>query len=938
MKKITLLLTLLLCVAGTAWAQFTQKWSQASAPWPNEAVDASKIPANLVICDRNHDANHTATRMGLMPVTLTTPGQVTVEFVYTGGSHAVHTLGVDIVNESGVVVQQHYENGHIGTNARKTYTLDMSAATAGNYTLRYFVCHKASDHEVTNTAGTINVTGLAKRKYTDVANASAIASNKAYILYTAKAGVRVNPAGTGLFALGDGSRSSELDEKCKFAFITDPADNSKKYLWSVSQNGFVTKTGAISTQAADALTFDASSTTDDTEDNNGLKIKFSTGSDKVFQVNSAFTGVVIGQSTTQSVYNTFHICEAGDFNPSAATALLNNRISFTYSYTVNGTQVATEAVNNVFVGANYPAPTTLESYVDYTALSGTVAADDAGTTKEIVCQAAPNSQFTLSTDGSYFGLVTRDQGKALKVVNGQPGLTFTLLGLNNWTADAEAYSWTLEGTWYEGFKLKNKAGYYLAPGTSNNDGTALTLTSKAAQAILLCVNKYDATQYLFYVKGTERYLSDHGGTTNSLLKYYNGKNTNFNDGGSKFTVYDVTEAYQVNKWKNERTPLNNKPYVGCYTADYSAAINACTKVAHCIEFDNTHSTLAFDATKYYMFVNAHNRSAAIYEDYATENSETGGYRVKQGTITGNRVPFLWKFQLIDDGDFAGKYFIKNPNGNFFNKVVHGSQLNTTNTSSATGGNTNDASTSTVFTLTKDYITSPGMMNIRWWRNASVMDGTLDRNGDGTISSWNADGTNNDWYILPVESIELDITAAGWASVNLPFAVQMPAGVTAYAVTRVEGNTVYGEEITGGIVPAYTPVFVAGTEGTKTLSILYGNNSSYAKTNKLHGSTKPETVTAGQYYGLKANGAAATLVPYNVTTLPANKAVLAASNVPAESGNAAALLFDFSGDVTGINPAISAGEKEVYYDLNGRVVAFPANGVFVKSNGQKVLIK
>ena len=198
---------------------------------------------------------------------------------------------------------------------------------------------------------------------------------------------------------------------------------------------------------------------------------------------------------------------------------------------------------------------------------------------------------------------------------------------------------------------------------------------------------------------------------------------------------------------------------------------------------------------------------------------------------------------------------------------------------------------------------------------------------------------NNWYILPVESIDLDITAAGWASVNLPFAVQLPAGLTAYAVTRVEGNTVYGEEITSKIVPANTPVFVAGNEeGTYALNILYDNNERYTGTNKLHGSTKPETVGDGEYYGLKANGNTASLVPYKVTTLPANKAVLAASNVPAQANAAAELLFDFSGDVTGINPAISVGEKEVFYDLNGRVVAFPANGVFVKSNGQKVLIK
>ena len=102
-------------------------------------------------------------------------------------------------------------------------------------------------------------------------------------------------------------------------------------------------------------------------------------------------------------------------------------------------------------------------------------------------------------------------------------------------------------------------------------------------------------------------------------------------------------------------------------------------------------------------------------------------------------------------------------------------------------------------------------------------------------------------------------------------------------------------------------------------------------------TKQTVGTAGEVYILAANaaGEAAMLqvTDENDRTLPANKAYLGSAD-----GTAAVKAFSF-GPATGIgNVPTAAGADEVFYDLRGRRVFYPAHGVFVKGNGQKVYIK
>lgn len=77
----------------------------------------------------------------------------------------------------------------------------------------------------------------------------------------------------------------------------------------------------------------------------------------------------------------------------------------------------------------------------------------------------------------------------------------------------------------------------------------------------------------------------------------------------------------------------------------------------------------------------------------------------------------------------------------------------------------------------------------------------------------------------------------------------------------------------------------------------------------------------------------------MTTVPANKAYLPLSAVAGGTANTQALRISI-GDATGIGNTTVGNRQEdnIYYDLDGRRVLYPAQGVYVKANGQKVYIK
>lgn len=205
-------------------------------------------------------------------------------------------------------------------------------------------------------------------------------------------------------------------------------------------------------------------------------------------------------------------------------------------------------------------------------------------------------------------------------------------------------------------------------------------------------------------------------------------------------------------------------------------------------------------------------------------------------------------------------------------------------------------------------------------------------------------------IKQVDTYPLTVSAAQYASMCLPFSVTLPDGLTAYKVTGVNrsGNNEMTLVALGSSIAANEPVILAGTAGNYTLTINAAESGTLNTDNILTGTSVPrqgidDTYYALGYKALDENDADNKTVGFfQVTTssMPANKAYLLKSKIPAESRNAMALFFNFDGgQVTGINQVDNGSASDnVYYDLNGHRVLYPSRGIYVKGNGQKVLIK
>ena len=204
-------------------------------------------------------------------------------------------------------------------------------------------------------------------------------------------------------------------------------------------------------------------------------------------------------------------------------------------------------------------------------------------------------------------------------------------------------------------------------------------------------------------------------------------------------------------------------------------------------------------------------------------------------------------------------------------------------------------------------------------------------------SWNANCDGNQFFISEVTSIPVPISSANYATLHLPFAVNIPSGVRAFIGVRNADNEIVLDEL-NGVIPAQTPVILAGDEGNYTFEINYDDQTA-APASALSGTLVPYTIADGVSAYILKNGTYG-IGLYKVNsdtdkTIGANKAYFQQETTSSEP---ASFAFNFD-DVTGINQAAADSDADnVYYDLNGRRVLYPVHGIYVKGNGQKVYIK
>lgn len=323
--------------------------------------------------------------------------------------------------------------------------------------------------------------------------------------------------------------------------------------------------------------------------------------------------------------------------------------------------------------------------------------------------------------------------------------------------------------------------------------------------------------------------------------------------------------------------------------------------------------------------------------------------ITRKTASDNMVAQLWQFK--DAGD--GNYFIQNANTGCRWAATEGTIYMPTMDYSAEAGHYSiDAIPVGDQTFSENPISSvndgkskflitlhfKGQHVINAYGGLNDFDILKEDNSQNAVP---CNDPGNYWQIEKIDNFDVTISDARYATVGYPFPVQVTnPDVKVYYATEAENGILKLTEATNKIIPANQGAILYCESGqtTANMKILPSTESTFAD-NKLTATTaKRNGFTTLTTYGLSKVNDVVCFRLNKSTDVPANKAYLDASKYTA-SGSAQQLLFSFDNVVEGIDNVVKAqNANKVYYDLQGRRVLYPAHGIFVTENGEKVFIK
>lgn len=325
--------------------------------------------------------------------------------------------------------------------------------------------------------------------------------------------------------------------------------------------------------------------------------------------------------------------------------------------------------------------------------------------------------------------------------------------------------------------------------------------------------------------------------------------------------------------------------------------------------------------------------------------------ITRKTASDNMVAQLWQFK--DAGD--GNYFIQNANTGCRWAATEGTiDMPTMDYSAEAGHYSIDAIPVGDQTFSENPISSVNDGKSKFlitlhFKGQHVINAYEGLNGnnlkeDNSQNAVPCNDPGNYWQIEKVTSIPVTITAAKYATVGYPFNVKVTnEDVRVYYAKEAANGVMKLTEATDKIIPANEgAILYYEGEGSTTANLdIVSEAGAGFEGNILTASTAKRTGFATKTtYGLSYKNK---VVSFRLNTddyVPANKSYLLASNYSSGSGSAQQLLFSFDNVVEGIDNAVVDGQNanKVYYDLQGRRVMYPAHGIFVTENGEKVFIK
>ena len=222
----------------------------------------------------------------------------------------------------------------------------------------------------------------------------------------------------------------------------------------------------------------------------------------------------------------------------------------------------------------------------------------------------------------------------------------------------------------------------------------------------------------------------------------------------------------------------------------------------------------------------------------------------------------------------------------------------------------------------------------------------------TTEPWNTFGN-----IIPVV-IFFSITDAGYATLYLDYAVDILAPAEVYIAKAVEGEYLK-MQLVDGVIPANTGVIIKGSSGCTYQINTIDNTVPAIEDNLFKGSVEDKMVKVasgeaayvlsmvdgevGMYRAELTDGAFLNNANKAYLLLGGNRLGIYDKEFDTSTGGQLSngYRFDFSG-ITGISEVSDEvkgenGEVKTVYDLQGRKVENPTNGIYI-INGKKVLVK
>lgn len=566
--------------------------------------------------------------------------------------------------------------------------------------------------------------------------------------------------------------------------------------------------------------------------------------------------------------------------------------------------------------------------------------------------------------GQWYSLRIKDGNRVLRAVAEENTFYTNTEKGTDLNAIANTYPNFLNALWRIeefglGVKIYNKAvGKYLK---ANGGATAWQRATFDANGTVFTIGKKDGSSVVFKY-GSNAYLNASctaGNTPNARLGLWN------DDGnGSTFFIEKTEEELlALGQTAFAKIDMPNVSYTDDNALikggiepgrkDLAAAATTLDGLLKIADYASNSNAGYPETAAYYLIRNVNQGAVGTHDEMnkylssefvlcdkdgkiQTQVGETTNDRnIKRTNKSSSLLPRLWQFEEATDG----KYYLRNVNTDKYVALseyldiptdqyqVYKTAFSLEATNEVFGSAykaTNDGTTMFLMGANNTFVNAEKGMGF---------------NGVATWSARNDGG--NYWQFIKVTEVPLTIKANDYTTLCLPFNVKLPESSTvkAYYASQAAGSVLKLEEITGGVIPANQGVILQNTgdaEANINLAITTDNGTPFD--NKLVGVTaKRAGYTAGDNYVLAEKNGKVGFYKANFTTILANKAYLPKTNV--QNAQGVMMAFSFDNEVTGIdsvNAATAAAKK--YYDLQGRRVLYPAKGIFVTEDGQKVLLK